>query len=333
MKNAIAVIARLGAAIIAALLFAPLLSGAPPQGLRNRGPRGIPPWPHRQTEQAAKARENYTFLTIDEDSLGGLVYRINDSRLAVGFYADAEGNGHSFFWWKGQLTNIRDYPGASITQVSSVNNQGLMFGSFGTVDLQQAGVLHLGTKTWTLLPDIPGKPINAGWEMNDHGIAVGNACEYDSSTGITGNCVAWTWDGKAYSFTTFEDYTTNNYWEGTYGINDRGDEVGTLEDKNSVSHAYLLSHSGLTVIDVPGAIFTKGKDINSSGEVLLFGVLGPEEGFRFVNGLWRNGVFTPLPDPPDAFAAEAFGLNDRGDYCGIWWEANWYGHGFVALRK
>jgi len=330
MKNVIAVVAKLSTAIVAALLLTPLLSGASPSVSRISKVGVSPIGPQGHTGQAAKARDNYQFYTVDVAGSQYLqVFGINNSRVAAGCYNDAEGNGYSFLWSNGQVIPLV-YPGSSATCTGDVNNRGLVFGNLGpSVDIQHAAVLKLATDAWTLLPDVPGKAANIGNRMNDHGIGVGTACNYDPSLGYYQDCLGWTWDGKAYSFTNIPG--TSNPWEGPYAINDRGDQVGALEDDKGV-HAYLLSPSGLTIIDVPGAIFTQGLDINNSGEIMLYGNSGPPD-FKAQSGVWRKGVFAPLPGVPGAAFTEAYGLNDHGDYCGQWYDVDGNAHGFVAFRK
>jgi hypothetical protein len=58
-----------------------------------------------------------------------------------------------------------------------------------------------------------------------------------------------------------------------------------------------LSKSRLTTIDMPGAVSTYGEAINNQEEVLLLGIL-PNGSDQI--GIWRNGVFTPLPGVPSA---------------------------------
>jgi hypothetical protein len=323
MKHETTIVSKLGAAVGVALLLAPFLAGAPPQGLRSPKPGMTKPRTQNELNKLASARDKYEFYIVDvEGSQYVQMFGINNSRLAAGFYSDADGHSHSFLWLNSHQTPL-DYPGYSDIAVAAVNNRGLVYGNVGSINVQHAAVLKLATGTWTLLPDVTGKSINLGEKMNDHGIGVGSACNDSWS-----DCLGWTWDGRAYSFTTIPG--TSNPWEGPYGINDRGEEVGTVEDDKG-THAYLSTHSKLTIIDVPGSSWTQGADIINAGEILLFGYPPPD--YFVQSGIWMNGVFTPLPTVPNAATSTvAWGLNDRGDYCGQWWD-DYGSHGFVALRK
>jgi len=51
-------------------------------------------------------------------------------------------------------------------------------------------------------------------------------------------------------------------------INPEGDVVGTYTGADGTSHGYLLSRTGFTSIDFPGAGLTEGNGINPQGAVV-----------------------------------------------------------------
>lgn len=53
-----------------------------------------------------------------------------------------------------------------------------------------------------------------------------------------------------------------------FGINARGDVVGSFVDQNSVQHGFLLRKDEFTVIDFPGARSTIARGIGPSGEIV-----------------------------------------------------------------
>src|SRR5687767_14446719 len=53
-----------------------------------------------------------------------------------------------------------------------------------------------------------------------------------------------------------------------FGINARGDVVGSFVDQNFVQHGFLLSKGELTTIDVPGARSTIARGISPDGEIV-----------------------------------------------------------------
>jgi len=306
MKHRIKTISKASVAVCAVLLFASFVA-------------------------VASARPDYQFYTIDESGASWIfVFGINNSRMFSRVYGVQNGDAYTDLFWNGQRTPVV-YPGSSITLMGEVNNSGFVFGNVGDSNHQHAAVLELATGTWTLLPDVIGpdgtRPINIGNHMNDQGIGAGISCEGDMVSG-TNNCIGWIWDGKAYSFPTVPGSMKND-WEGPSGINDRGDVVGTFDD-NSGTHAFLLADSAFTSIDMPGFDFTQGFAINNRGEILLTATDSSGNGHI---GIWYKGVFTPLPSPQGAGSTFAYGLNDHGDYCGYYVDADGNMHGFVAFRK
>src|SRR5512132_1974576 len=53
-----------------------------------------------------------------------------------------------------------------------------------------------------------------------------------------------------------------------FGINARGEVVGTFVDQSFVQHGFLLSKGEFTVIDFPGAQGTIARGIGPSGEIV-----------------------------------------------------------------
>lgn len=80
-----------------------------------------------------------------------------------------------------------------------------------------------------------------------------------------------------------------------FGINARGDVVGTFVDQNLVQHGFLLSKGGFTVIDVPDAKGTIARGINSRGEIV--------------------GSYQLPGDPPEA--ARGFLRTKKGEFLNV----------------
>ena len=83
-----------------------------------------------------------------------------------------------------------------------------------------------------------------------------------------------------------------------FGINARGDVVGTFVDQNFVQHGFLLSKGEFTVLDVPQAQGTVARGIGPDGEI--------------VGNYW-------LPDDP-AVAARGFLLTKKGEFINVRYE-------------
>lgn len=327
MKYAIAIVSKLSAATVAALLLTPFLMGGPQQGASSPKVKMAPSWVRNELTQAVSDANKYRFQTIDfEGQEGSFIYDITDAGVATGYYFDAEWAWHNFTWRNGSVEELQ-YPGASITAMILANNRGLLLGNEGTYDSQHAAVLRLQTGDWTLLPDVPGKPINFGARMNERGIAVGTACEGTFWWAV--NCVGWMWDGSKYTPSTL--LGSSNSTTGPNSINDQGQEVGTFADEGGTVHGYLRENHKITILDVPGAALSLPQDINNSGLVIIqayFGQLLVAQTY-----VWHQGVFAPLPAPPASLQTWGSGISDRGDYTGGWIDANGMVHGFIAFRK
>ena len=104
MKTAIAIVTKLSAAMVAALLLTPLLTGAPPQGPLN--PRAGTIKSEMQTNRSdhlGPARDKYRFqdINVEEAQSYTAIFDINNWGLAVGDYVDAANNFNAFLWRNG----------------------------------------------------------------------------------------------------------------------------------------------------------------------------------------------------------------------------------------
>ncbi|MBL6082779.1 hypothetical protein JMJ56_33040 [Belnapia sp. T18] len=95
-----------------------------------------------------------------------------------------------------------------------------------------------------------------------------------------------------------------------YGVNDRGDVVGTYLDQESSPHGFLYSHGDYTSLDVPGSDYTQLTGINNRGQIV-----GSASGDETVAGgyVYENGAFNKItvPGNPDAFLIPD-GINNQG---------------------
>ena len=102
-----------------------------------------------------------------------------------------------------------------------------------------------------------------------------------------------------------------------YGINDRGDIVGTTYlGLDLPDHGFLLRDGAFTEIKVPGSDWTQALSLNNDGDIVgNFGDASGIHGF-----LLSGGVYTTL-DYPGAVQTQVTGLNDDGDFVGRFREA------------
>jgi len=268
----------------------------------------------------------YRFTTIDAPGTSDTeAYGINNPGVITGFYV-VNGIGHGFWWRSGVLMTV-DHPGPSNTNtlLGDVSEPGLVAGNYGPFDTQHAAIYHIGTDTWTTLPDVPNLPINLGNGINPQGIVVGSAAT--GSVAAPKNSVGWTWDGRKYSLFTVpgEGEGADDLGTEAVGINAPGDVSGYFQDVNGTFHGFLKHGSAFTHIDVPGATDTFAFGLNNRGDQVGY-FLDQEGGIH--GFVLSAGTFTTI-DVPGSLATLVTNINDKGDLSGLWFDAN-STHAFTA---
>lgn len=103
-----------------------------------------------------------------------------------------------------------------------------------------------------------------------------------------------------------------------YGINPKGDVVGSYDDAGSNTHGFLLHGGTFTGIDFPGASFTVAFGISPQGDVVGYYI--PIGGRCLIDAhgfVLHQGIFTAI-DFPGAARTQAFGINEQGDIVGFY---------------
>jgi uncharacterized membrane protein len=123
-------------------------------------------------------------------------------------------------------------------------------------------------------------------------------------------------------------------------INDRGQIVGIYDDFDGTSGGFLRDKGGrFTKIEVPGASYTTIHGINKRGQVVgafLEGGVTPNPDGTLPPGvvrgfLWERGRFTTR-DVPGSIWTQPFGINDRGEVSGGYYDRIGKQHGFVLQK-
>ena len=85
-----------------------------------------------------------------------------------------------------------------------------------------------------------------------------------------------------------------------WGINARGDIVGSYVDASGRSHGYLRLDGGFTTIDYPGSVFTEARGIGPGGDIVGIYRNAGENPAVDLHGfmLTKKGAFVAVPDPP-----------------------------------
>jgi hypothetical protein len=125
-----------------------------------------------------------------------------------------------------------------------------------------------------------------------------------------------------------------------WGINNRAVVVGNYTRADGTLGGFLRTGDGeLTLIDAPGASDTTPNDINDRGAAVgaFFdagtalnpdGTVPPGAVHGFV---WQRGRFTKL-DVPGSIFTQPFGINDRGQISGGYYDEGGGQHGFLLSR-
>lgn len=281
------------------------------------------PSPRLDADVPASTHHHYRFITIEiKGSPNAVADGINNDGLVTGYYQDSKSHYHGFVWRDGAFETM-DYPGATYTLLYGVNNRDVAIGYYGDGTTQHTVTYSVRSRTWRVLPDIPGYSQNEGYGINDHGVAVGNAFTSSSS-------VAWIWDPEALSYSFFAVPKAANHTTSPSGLNDKGQVAGYFADASGVYHGFLKEYGTYTIIDVPGATNTYPDGLNDRGVIQgqIYDIAGAAEGFLATPG----GHFAIVNYPGPKMTA-LVGINDRGDVCGGYWEVFGFNHAFVALRS
>ena len=287
------------------------------------------PKPAPVTEASAQ----YQFITIEIPGAGTCGYNacnqafgINNARLVTGYYTDTSGISHGFAWQNGVAHSL-DYPGAADTYLYLDSNRGVVIGYYENAAGADTTITYsFPSGAWAVLPDVTGYPNNIGSGINDSGFAVGNAYSADFSASA-----AWIWDPSTQSYSFFVVPGSAGNSTDAYAINDKGLVVGQFTDGSGVTHGFLKDGGTYTTIDPPDSTYAYADAINSSGTIVgpWTNLDGWSEGFIRSS----DGTITVL-DVPGALETQIYGINDRGDICGVAVNAvtgQWTP--FVAFRK
>jgi len=215
-------------------------------------------------------------------------------------------------------TNI-DLQGMANTSVSNINNAGQIAGSYqdalgvghGFVMDKQGGITTI---------DFPGAVSTSAFGINDRGDLVGVYTDVAGTThgflSAHGNLTSLDPPGSIFTI--------------AFGINDKRQIVGEYDAGDGPLHGFLFENGTFTNIDqgeIPvseGFTFTEAIGINNRGEIvgdffdpnILRGFIG------------SNNVFQAFEIPSQSFTLLG-GINDPGDYVGIYLDTQLAEHGFL----
>ena len=279
-------------------------------------PRGI-----REATPAAatQASAQYRFITIETPNAiscatnyyCNAAFGVSNARLVTGEYTDSSNLFQGFAWQNGVLDTL-DYPAATNTGLFFGNNRGAVAGAYTNAANDWFAVTYsFPAGTWTMLPNIPDYSSNYAYDINDSGVAVGEAFGANDSS--------WIWDpsSQSYAFLVVPGSAVNS--TSVDALNDKGQVVGWYADSSGVTHGFLKEGETYTTFDPPNSMYTLANAINNSGTIV--------GAWENLSGWWEgfvrtsDGAFTVL-NVPGALETQINGVNDRGDICGVWVDPN-----------
>jgi uncharacterized membrane protein len=239
-------------------------------------------------------------------------------------------------------TPLGKVPGAAITAHLGINNPGQITGTWidndavptpdGTSDTGHGFVQDRRGHTTTF--DVPGAAVTLPNGINDHGQIAGAFVDAGGAAS-PGSVHGFIRDPRGH-ITTFEV----PFWRlhNVSDINDRGQIVGYYDQPGFAgSGGFLRDRDGtITNITYPGAAYTEVHGINDRGQLvgayLEPGATPNPDGTipaGTVHGfVWQRGRFTTF-DVPGSIFTQAFGINDRGQITGGYYDPSGRQRGFL----
>jgi hypothetical protein len=195
-----------------------------------------------------------------------------------------------------------EFPGASFTAVTGINNRGDVTGFYNDAAGQHGFVLTSGRFS-TL--DFPGGVVTDPYKINDSGMVVG---AFTDAFGLT--------HGFSYSHGTWTqiDFPGSSDTE-AFAVNSTGDIVGVYDASQPITHGFLLTGAKFQTIETPYGIQSAAQGINDFGVITGFGwsdpFTGPYTGFKL-----RNNSFTRFDFPGSQFTLP-YSINNASDLAGF----------------
>lgn len=213
-----------------------------------------------------------------------------------------------------------DYPGASWTVASGINDSGQIVGYYNDASGVRHGfLLSAGTYTTIDCPS-PYTAQSIANGVNSAGQIVGTCSAPGGVNGVYGTTRSFLLSGSVLTFLPDAPGSYNGASTFAQAINDTGQIVGWYADGCLCdSHGFLLSGGTFTTIDVPGFADSYAYGINNSGQII--GATQPGFGTGGIHGfLLKSGNYTLLDDPDTGTSSgtAADSINSSGKIAGYY---------------
>jgi uncharacterized membrane protein len=237
---------------------------------------------------------------------------------------------------------LHEVPGAAITAHLGINNHGQITGTYidaadvpnpdGTFDTGHGFVQDRRGHTTSF--DVPGALIPLPNGINNHGQITGAYVTGGGAASVHG----FIRDRRG-TMTTFE--VPFGRLHSVSDINNRGQIVGYYDEPDLAGGGGFLRDRDGTIkpVTYPGALYTLVHGLNDRGQLvgayLEPGAAPNPDGTipaGAVHGfVWERGRFTSF-DVPGSIFTQAFGINNRGQITGGYYDATGTQHAFVRDR-
>jgi hypothetical protein len=214
-----------------------------------------------------------------------------------------------------------NYPGATMTQVIGINDNGKTSGFY----VDKAGNTHGFTYGFGayVKVDYPGTVFNQLLSQNNMGQAAGY---YSMSANNSTPDFPYIYDegGRVFELITLPGAVGGAQ---ATGINNSQQVCGFYIDANGVNHGFWLDFGVLVKLDFPGSTFTQALGLNNKNEIVgQYMTAGLTHGFLYntATKTWKS-----IDDPNGVGTTVVNGINDNHQIVGFWGTAP-NNTGFVA---
>ncbi len=313
--------ARLGSALVAAILGLSVLAGAAAAA----------------TPSLPDASANYSFATLNNpaDTTFNQLLGINQSGLIAGYY----GSGMAGHPNRGYLLpndghgayQNENFPGSAQTQVIGLNDLGVTVGFWADQKGDNFGFYSTGGHRFHVA-DYPttsaaSPAVDQLLGVNDHGIAVGF---YNDAKGNA--------HGYAYNIATHR-YSKVGVSGATSltaaAVNNANDVAGFETNSAGTVEGFLqLSNGRVFTLNVPGSSMTQAFGVNDGDVVVGDYVVGTGKSAMTHGFIWAPGFgFETADDPSGIGATTINGVNDHGRLVGFYTDSSGNTDGFLATPQ
>jgi uncharacterized membrane protein len=245
----------------------------------------------------------------------------NSERSFAGDFDDADGKTHGFIDVNGSYKRV-DKPGAPYSSVNGIANSGVLAGTAGTLPTDLHAFSYAKGAFGSAEP--PNSARSYGGAVNDRGDIVGMSVSKDAPNKRSGFVLS---AGRFTAINVPKDHPVSG--TGAWGINNKGDIIGSYVDADSNRHGFLLRGGRYTALDVPGAFLTVGQGINDAGVIVGLYLDAAFVSHGFVKD---RGVYNTV-DAPNSVATAIYTINDDGVIGGTYDAADGKTYGFLAAPK